>query len=292
MLAAAYLVKNELDILETNLRFHHAMGVEAFAIMDNGSTDGTRELLDELSKEMPIHIVDKTEHTYQFHKWRKEIVSACRKAFNPDRVICNDADEFWLPRDDGQSLKNLLNRKEAIITVNRFNMLPTPAMEDGSFLNTDLKVSCPIVFSSETQIEKDSIAMLLSTIGPKVALNPHGLLKLNGGNHRAKHLRFWSKTTVDDIRVIHFPVRSYAQFEKNVANRTEVIRRKDIKTIRIGDHYRRWADMLEAGRLREEYHNFLFSSEELETLEKIGVVERDSRPSAFIQKIVSESQSS
>ena len=30
------LVKNEAELLETNLRFHHAMGVDAFVVTDNG----------------------------------------------------------------------------------------------------------------------------------------------------------------------------------------------------------------------------------------------------------------
>lgn len=33
------LVRNEADILEDNIRFHHAMGVDSFIVMDNLSTD-------------------------------------------------------------------------------------------------------------------------------------------------------------------------------------------------------------------------------------------------------------
>ena len=39
------LVKNEAELLETNLRFHHAMGVDAFVVTDNGSTDATPDII-------------------------------------------------------------------------------------------------------------------------------------------------------------------------------------------------------------------------------------------------------
>ena len=38
----ALKVRDEGDILEANLRFHHALGVDHFVVTDNGSTDETR----------------------------------------------------------------------------------------------------------------------------------------------------------------------------------------------------------------------------------------------------------
>ncbi len=37
----ALKVRDEGDILEANLRFHHALGVDHFVVTDNGSTDET-----------------------------------------------------------------------------------------------------------------------------------------------------------------------------------------------------------------------------------------------------------
>ena len=41
----ALKVRDEGDILEANLRFHHAIGVDHFVVTDNGSTDETPEIL-------------------------------------------------------------------------------------------------------------------------------------------------------------------------------------------------------------------------------------------------------
>src|SRR5689334_22157245 len=44
-LVMALKVRDEGDVLEANLRFHHALGVAHFVVTDNGSTDETPEIL-------------------------------------------------------------------------------------------------------------------------------------------------------------------------------------------------------------------------------------------------------
>lgn len=39
------LVKDEADMLEENLLFHHSMGVDGFIVTDNNSTDRTPEII-------------------------------------------------------------------------------------------------------------------------------------------------------------------------------------------------------------------------------------------------------
>jgi len=40
-LVMTILVKDEADIIEANIRTHASLGVDAFVVMDNNSTDGT-----------------------------------------------------------------------------------------------------------------------------------------------------------------------------------------------------------------------------------------------------------
>ena len=53
------LVKNEEEIIETNIRYHIAMGVDGVIVTDNGSTDKTVEILEKLKEEGYIDIKQK-----------------------------------------------------------------------------------------------------------------------------------------------------------------------------------------------------------------------------------------
>ena len=47
-LVMTVLVKNEADIIESNIRFHADQGVDGFLVMDNASEDDTPDILEEL----------------------------------------------------------------------------------------------------------------------------------------------------------------------------------------------------------------------------------------------------
>ena len=106
MLTMTILVKNEMDIIEKNIRYHAKKGVESFVVMDNNSTDGTREVLENLKKEFEITIIDE-KGTYSQAKWMTRLTHIARKKYNPSWLIPNDADEFWWSED---TLKKALKK--------------------------------------------------------------------------------------------------------------------------------------------------------------------------------------
>ena len=54
----AAIVKNELNALLEWIAYHRVLGVNGFIIADNGSNDGTRELLGSLAKLGIVTIID------------------------------------------------------------------------------------------------------------------------------------------------------------------------------------------------------------------------------------------
>jgi len=48
------VVRNEADILPTNIRYHAAQGITEFRIVDNGSSDATSDRLRELARTIRI----------------------------------------------------------------------------------------------------------------------------------------------------------------------------------------------------------------------------------------------
>jgi len=68
-LAMTLLVRDEADIIETNIRFHAKMGVDVFWVMDHQSQDGTREILENLKSEFDLHVVDQESDSFYQGDW-------------------------------------------------------------------------------------------------------------------------------------------------------------------------------------------------------------------------------
>lgn len=296
-LVMSILCKDEVDIVEANIRVHAALGVDAFAVMDNGSTDGTREKLTALQDEFEVKVIDR-EGVYDQSAWMTELAHFARDEMGADWVISNDADEFWLPQSD-RSLKEILARKGSTLTCHRYNMLmdESALSDDYTFYDCGLRVENPIYYRNE-QLSKENVSIVLSKIGPKVIVNPYGLIKIKGGNHRAKHVSINSIVDymkpydklkkVDEIKVYHFSMRGWKHFEGNIVNRKRLL--EEHENVRMGNHYRRWVKLYNEGTLKKEFENFIFKASEIEVLGKYGVVKYDDYPIGLIRRILGASK--
>ncbi len=276
-LVMTILVKNEADIIEANIRTHSHLGVDAFTVMDNNSNDGTREILSKLSQEFDITIIDEKGY-YQQKRFMTKLAFLSKKKYKPDWIINSDADEFWIPIDS-KNLKEHLAFKGGVVRVDRFNMLPlVESIErDNIFFNSIYEVTNQINYRF---LKREDISILLGQASRKVITNPHGLIKINSGNHSAEHIAFWDKKTIKGIRNYHYPIRSYKQFEKRVITRKEVL--ENYPNVKMGDHYRDLVKKYNSGDLKEEYMRYIFNKNEIEFLEKIGIVSKNSLPSEVI----------
>jgi hypothetical protein len=282
MIVMTILVKDEIDIIEMNIRTHSKLGVDAFVIMDNQSTDGTRELLETLKNEFKITIIDENG-LYNQAKWMKKLSSVAQRTYKPRWVINNDADEFWIPKEG--SIKDALSStKGSVLTCQRYNMVLDETVKDGDFYHAKYHVHNPVFYKKETQLTQEYPSIVLSKIGPKVITRPRGLLIIRGGNHKALHLgnmwdywRHYDKIKrFDKIEVFHFVIRSYEQFEKHIKTRKNLLENK--KHIRMGPHYRRWVKLYNEGKLKEEFENrIVFKQKDVDTFKKYGVFQTHSR---------------
>lgn len=91
---ALSMVKNEADIIEASVR-HNLAFVDLMVVIDNASTDGTREILEALRAEgLPLVLLDDPVFG---HFQGEKVTQAYRMTapvFTPDLVYLLDADEF------------------------------------------------------------------------------------------------------------------------------------------------------------------------------------------------------
>ncbi len=273
MLTMTILVKNEADIIEKNIRYHAKAGIDNFVVMDNNSTDETREILEELKKEFEITIIDE-KGIYNQAKWMTKLTYIARKKYNPTWLIPNDADEFWYSE---KSLKDTINSKKRVLTVDRFNFL---LQENKKWYESEVRVENPVFYRKNTQLSAEKISIVLTKISPKVIINPKGLLWIRGGNHKALNIfdfrdyfKHYDKIKrFEKVKVFHFPIRSFEQFKKNIENRKKLLE----NGAKMGPHYKRWVKLLNEGKLEEEfYNNLVFKDEEIKILEKYGIVVKE-----------------
>lgn len=264
------LVKNEADIIEDNIRFHASQGVDCFVVMDNGSTDGTKEIVERLQKEFDIHLIDRPVKDYQQSNWKSEMAFVSRRKLKADWSIANDADEFWIC--ESGNLKDHLSYWGSIVECKRINMVPDEDFhEDGyDYLDSPYEVVLPIYNRDANLIKDDNLSIQLGKINGKVIVNNHGLVRVKGGNHRAWH--WWAKInqkTCPDINVYHYPIRSKQHFVEHIENRSKLLASGVTK---MGDHYRRWVRFYDEGRIDEELDRLVLRKDDAKVLERFGVV--------------------
>ena len=105
------LVKDEEDILETNIRFHKAMGADGFIVTSHNSTDRTNEILEKLKQEgIILEIIYETDPAYNQVMFVDRMIKIAKRKYKADWIINADADEFYYSKDLNlkKSIKKLM----------------------------------------------------------------------------------------------------------------------------------------------------------------------------------------
>lgn len=105
------MVKNEIDLIETFVRYHLAI-VDGMAILDNCSSDGTTQVLEKLVDEgLPVYLLKDKDQEYLQAKKTTELLYQTIRSHRPDVVVPLDCDEF-LDAEAGMSPRAFLETLE------------------------------------------------------------------------------------------------------------------------------------------------------------------------------------
>ncbi|WP_158815509.1 glycosyltransferase family 2 protein [Methylocapsa sp. S129] len=267
------IVRDEADLVAENIKFHARMGVDAFAIYDNGSKDETLELLQGLRTTYDLALFDDPG---PFDKERRSMVLArhLRERQGADWLISNDADEFWLPKSG--NLKSLMGSETSVLVARRYNFLPRTidvAACDYKFHHNIMLVEKPYGPQPPAPDPSDPLLypIMLRAIPGKVACALEGLEHIHKGNHSVDHAKGPALGT-DDAIVFHYHIRSYEYFESKIRNHGENL---DGVTGGTSWHLRRWHAIYLAGNLRKEYESLLLDEQQTQSLLADGVIREE-----------------
>lgn len=279
-LVMTLLVRDEYDIVKTNILFHLERGVDAVVAIDNGSVDGTREILEELSKSADIRIVDEPGRNYDQTRWVTHAAFLARDEMGADWVLNNDADEFWVGRDG--TLKDLLREAGSnnLLLCSRLNMVTGYDASDDRpwYERLTHRVKTQVAMPKIRDIYKDPLPcpFFYLDLPPKALVRTEGLVAVAQGNHKASFDTHASVVTAP-IDIFHFPIRSSAQFERKIAQGGAAYEQNDFFSERVGWPWRRWYWLYREQGLEAALKAVLPSTESLAADVRNGIAIEDRR---------------
>ena len=203
-LVMTLLVRDEEDIVADNLDFHLAQGVDEVIVTDNGSVDGTLEILRAYEARGLVRIIVEPTDDYSQGRWVTRMARMAATEHKADWVINNDADEFWWPREGTlRTLFEGLGGDVGVVVGHRTNFVPRPEDDRPYWERMTLR-------------ERESLNPVGKPLPPKLAHRAHPEIVVVQGNHRIKGPDVGSEVDDGSIEILHFPMRSYAQFENKI----------------------------------------------------------------------------
>ena len=245
MLVLTLLCRDEADILESMLRFHLAQGVNRIIATDNGSLDGSLEILKRFERRGLLTLLQEAEHTHNQAVWVTRMARMAA-AMGADWVINSDADEFWWPQQ-GNLNSTLAQLPESIegLLVDRTNFLPPSRnnQEQRPF------------YQRQTLRERVSRNSLGRPLPPKLIHRAHPEVEITDGNHGARvDGKPITAIKSASIEILHVPIRSYGQLERKIRQGAEALQRNQRVSPGIGDSWRKiYSNHLQQGTLLAYY---------------------------------------
>ncbi len=200
------LVRDEADIVDAQIAYHLAAGVDFVIATDNRSDDGTTAILERYERDGVLHLIREHGDDMRQDAWVTRMARLAATDFGADWVLHSDADEFWWPRAGTLTdVLALVPERYGVVRGCWRHFLPRP--DDGSFFaeRMTVRLGVPAHPGDKTTIFH-AHQKVVHRASPDVTIEA-GNHNVDGGG--LEPIRAWHP-----VEVLHFSFRSVAQLER------------------------------------------------------------------------------
>jgi hypothetical protein len=209
-LVQTLVVRDEADIVGTQIAYHLSCGVDFVIATDHESRDGTTEVLESYASDGCLLRIP-VEGPMRDGPWRTHMARLAATDYGADWVINTDADEFWMPRKG--TLKEVfaaVPESHGIVFALSRNFVPRP--DDDAFFaeRMTVRVSSKVAINDPTSPYRPHL---------KAAHRADPGITISFGAHTASSSRWLAFHHWHPADVLHFPFRSLEQWENKGVRR-------------------------------------------------------------------------
>ncbi len=257
------LVKNEEDMLEENLIFHKAMGVDGFIITDNNSSDRTPEIIRKYKeKGWIVEAIEEKATDYQQKKWVDRMIWKAKSGHKADWVINADADEIWYA-PSGDLKTELVSSRANVLTCEMKCVYPEEGKPFWQWGRTVEVVN---------DLERYNLSRysLFARQNKKVIHRTAGYIQISMGNHKVT--MFPKKVEKSNIHIYHYNIRGKKPFLEKMINGGRQLEQNPKK--HGGRHWRYFYQLYKEGLLEAEYDKVIGTAS-FDQLKQDGFIRTD-----------------
>jgi Glycosyl transferase family 2 len=275
------LARDEADIVDAQIAFHLHAGVDFVIATDNGSLDGTTEILEAYARQGVLHLIREPELDMRQEEWVTHMARLAASDFEADWVLNSDADEFWWPR--GGTLPEVLATippRYGVVRCLWRHFAPRP---DTHSLFAE-RMTVRLTLSHPWNDPANPF-----NVNQKIVHRADPEVIVAWGNHDVSAAGLLPLGGWHPIEVLHFPLRTPEQYERKVVNAWSAWSRSQTRGPQ--PHQVAAYDAYREGRLRERYESFVIDDTALERGLEDGTLVVDTRLRDVLRTLGADSRS-